>query len=78
MYNFNIQSSIPAITDIYGKDFITDEHLIEIKYHSYEMMGIIMEWISDDNTIRMKQIALLQYYHTPEYLKDAYSKYAFI
>ncbi|MDT6951564.1 TetR/AcrR family transcriptional regulator C-terminal domain-containing protein [Companilactobacillus alimentarius] len=73
---FNVQSATDAVEDYFKKP-LSFEQLIEIKYHSYGMMGLFQEWITDDSSISIEQLASFQYEHTPDFLRKAYQNYSF-
>ncbi|WP_201307654.1 TetR/AcrR family transcriptional regulator C-terminal domain-containing protein [Companilactobacillus farciminis] len=73
---FNIHSAIDAMKKYYQQP-VTFDQLLEIKYHSYGMMGLFQEWINDKSTVSIEQLAQFQFDHTPDFLKIAYQNYSF-
>lgn len=73
---FNVQTASQAI-EAYFERPVTKQQLMHIKYHSYGMMGLFKEWLKDDTTQTITEIAAFQYALTPDFLRKAYQNYAF-
>lgn len=73
---FNIASAKTAIESYYQTK-LTSAQENEIKYHSYGTMGLFQEWLTNQSSISLTELAKFQYAHTPEFLKIAYQNYAF-
>lgn len=73
---FNVSSAVHAIETFTGKK-ATSNQLYAIKYHSYGSMGLFQEWLNQKLTITTHDLAVFQYDHTPNFLKDAYQHMPF-
>ena len=73
---FNVQSAVDAIRHISDAP-IPNEQMLAIKYHSYGMMGLFEEWLTEKDPITIQELASFQYAHTPDFLREAYDKYPF-
>ncbi|KRL66852.1 TetR/AcrR family transcriptional regulator C-terminal domain-containing protein [Companilactobacillus versmoldensis] len=73
---FNQQTAIEAVESFSGKE-ITSKQMLQVKYHSYGMMGLFEEWISGKLSLSEKELATFQYEQTPDFLREAYQHYDF-
>lgn len=72
----NVQTASDAVLRYFKKP-ATFEQQLAIKYHSYGMMGLFQEWITDEQSVTIEQLANFQYRNTPDFLKAAYQNYSF-
>ena len=72
----NQQTAIEAVESFSGKE-ITSKQMLQVKYHSYGMMGLFEEWISGKLSLSEKELATFQYEQTPDFLREAYQHYDF-
>lgn len=68
---FNMKIATKAVTEYFGYP-ITCTQKLAIMYHSYGMMGLFKEWLTDQLPVTIEQLAEFQYQHTPEFLKHAF------
>lgn len=73
---FNVASAKIAVESVYQKD-TTTKQIHEIKYHSYGSMGLFKEWLNNESSITVPELATFQYNHTPDFLRIAYQNYSF-
>ncbi|WP_239256240.1 TetR/AcrR family transcriptional regulator C-terminal domain-containing protein [Listeria ilorinensis] len=50
---------------------------IAVTYHQHAVMGLFMDWIFDRLAIDIQQLADFQYQQTPDFLKEALSRYPY-
>ena len=55
----------------------TEYQMLEAKHHSYGILGLLKEWINDETDISAEELAALYFEHTPQFLSEAFRRYAF-
>jgi AcrR family transcriptional regulator len=55
----------------------TEYQMLEARHHTYGIFGLQQEWINGESSITAAELAQFLYDHTPDYLKTAFSSYAF-
>ena len=73
---FNIATAVQAIEN-FTAEKVTPDQLYAIKYHSYGSMGLFQEWLNQKITITTHDLAVFQFDHTPDFLKEAYQHMSF-
>ena len=77
IHRLNIKLSLITLKYLYDKNEITPEQLLEIKYHSYGVIGIFKEWLYGDSSASLKELSKFLYSKTPKYINEAFSNYPF-
>ena len=77
LHKFNMETALSAMSLCYGKEKITKEQILKIKYHSYGTIGLAKEWLCGEGSLSTKEFAEFQLLTIPEFLKKAFDKYPY-
>lgn len=77
LMEFNLRLAIDVIQSCRHGMKPTDYEIEQIKYHNYGNFGMFREWLYGKTKITSLELSSFLFEMTPDFLKDAFSKYYF-
>lgn len=75
IHKFNMEYSIQAVKKHFKVEALDEKQLLAVKYHSYGIVGLLIDWIFERTPTDIYTLSEFQYDRTPDFMKESFENF---